>query len=68
MPTRRLTLDVPQEELKLRSPNTATTDGFASPERGWERQYVDHAMGADTGADLGFLQGSSGHKVSRESH
>ena len=68
VPNRRLTLDVSQEELNVRSPNTATTDGFANPRRGWERLYVDHVMGADTGADLDFLQGSSGHKVSRESH
>jgi dihydroxy-acid dehydratase len=65
---RRLTLDVTQDELNKRTPNKATTDGFAKPKRGWERLYVDHVMGADTGADLDFLQGSSGSKVSRESH
>ena len=36
--------------------------------RGWERLYVDHVMQADTGADLDFLVGSSGHRVTRESH
>ncbi|KQM83097.1 dihydroxy-acid dehydratase [Agromyces sp. Leaf222] len=65
---RRLTLEVPQEELDRRAPNRATVDGFAKPERGWERLYVDHVMQADTGADLDFLRGSSGDKVSRESH
>jgi dihydroxy-acid dehydratase len=65
---RRLTLDVEQEELNKRSPNRATTDGFAKPTRGWEKLYVEHVMGADTGADLDFLQGSSGSTVSRESH
>ena len=28
----------------------------------------DHVLQADTGADLDFLRGSSGSKVSRESH
>jgi dihydroxy-acid dehydratase len=68
VPSRRLTLDLTQEELSSRSPNRATVDGFAKPKRGWERLYVDHVMQADTGADLDFLQGSSGDRVSRESH
>jgi dihydroxy-acid dehydratase len=65
---RRLTIDVPQEELDKRVPNAATVDGYAAPRRGWERLYVDHVMQADTGADLDFLVGSSGDVVSRESH
>jgi dihydroxy-acid dehydratase len=65
---RRLDLDVPEEELAQRVPNEATVNGFASPKRGWERLYVDHVMQADQGADLDFLVGSSGSKVSRESH
>jgi dihydroxy-acid dehydratase len=68
VPKRRLTLDLTQEELNGRAPNTATIDGYAKPKRGWERLYVEHVMQADTGADLDFLQGSSGDKVSRESH
>jgi len=68
VPARRLTLDVTQEVLTSRSPNAATVAGFAKPSRGWEKLYVDHVMQADTGADLDFLQGSSGDKVSRESH
>ncbi|NQX10415.1 dihydroxy-acid dehydratase [Microbacteriaceae bacterium VKM Ac-2855] len=68
VPNRTLTLDVPQGELDHRVPNAATLAGFASPKRGWERLYVDHVMQADSGADLDFLQGSSGSKVSRESH
>ncbi|GAA3860572.1 IlvD/Edd family dehydratase [Leifsonia kafniensis] len=68
VPGRRLTLDLSQEELNQRTPNKATVDGFAKPKRGWERLYVDHVMQADTGADLDFLLGSSGDKVSRESH
>ncbi len=68
VPGRRLTLDLTQEELDTRAPNTATVDGYARPTRGWERLYVEHVMQADTGADLDFLQGSSGDKVSRDSH
>lgn len=64
----RLELDVPADELAARTPNQATVDGFARPRRGWERLYVDHVLQADRGADLDFLVGSSGSKVSRESH
>ena len=65
---RQLTLDVAESELIGRTPNRATTDGFATPKRGWEHLYVTHVMGADTGADLDFLRGSSGPTVTRESH
>jgi dihydroxy-acid dehydratase len=65
---KRLDLEVPADELAKRKPNQATLDGFAKPRRGWERLYVDHVMQADTGADLDFLRGGSGSKVSRESH
>ena len=53
---------------RRRVPNAATVDGFAAPKRGWERLYIDHVTQADSGADLDFLRGSSGDKVSRESH
>lgn len=65
---RALSIDVPQEVLDARTPNRATLEGYAAPTRGWEKLYVDHVMQADTGADLDFLQGSSGDRVSRESH
>ncbi|KAF2414405.1 dihydroxy-acid dehydratase [Microbacterium sp. B35-04] len=65
---RRLDVEVPTDELAARGVNDATVQGFANPRRGWERLYVDHVMQADTGADLDFLVGSSGSKVSRESH
>ncbi|MEO3768670.1 IlvD/Edd family dehydratase [Streptomyces sp. B8F3] len=68
VPGRSLTLDVPDAELAARTPNAATVAGYAAPRRGWERLYVDHVLGADTGADLDFLVGSSGSEVSRESH
>jgi dihydroxy-acid dehydratase len=65
---RRIHLEVPDDELGRRTPDPATVDGFAHPERGWERLYVNHVLQADTGADLDFLVGSSGSRVSRESH
>ncbi|MFF2347654.1 IlvD/Edd family dehydratase [Pseudarthrobacter sp. NPDC058119] len=65
---RKLDLEVPADEIAARSTNQATLDGFAKPRRGWERLYVDHVRQADTGADLDFLVGGSGSKVTRESH
>lgn len=65
---RRLDLEVPADELATRVPNEATLAGYANPQRGWERLYVDHVQQADTGADLDFLVGRTGSKVSRESH
>jgi dihydroxyacid dehydratase/phosphogluconate dehydratase len=68
VPRRLLQLDVPADELALRTPSAALVEGFAAPQRGWERLYVEHVLGADTGADLDFLVGSSGPGVARESH
>ena len=68
VPGRRLDVDVPPEELARRVPAAAAVAAQAAPTRGWERLYVDHVLQADTGADLDFLIGSSGHRVSRESH
>jgi L-arabonate dehydrase len=36
--------------------------------RGYQGLYVERVMQADTGADLDFLVGGSGHAVPRESH
>jgi dihydroxy-acid dehydratase len=68
VPGRTLTLEVSEEELLRRRPNTATLAGFANPVRGWERLYIDHVQQADTGADLDFLVGATGDGVSRDSH
>jgi dihydroxy-acid dehydratase len=68
LPAGRLDLDIPAEELAARQPNQATVEGFAAPERGWEKIYVEHVLQADQGADLDFLVGSSGSTVHRESH
>jgi dihydroxy-acid dehydratase len=65
---RRIDLDVPDEDLARRTPASAMVEAFAAPTRGWERLYVDHVSQADTGADLDFLLGASGHEVARESH
>jgi dihydroxy-acid dehydratase len=65
---RSLTLDVPASELAARTPDRATTDAYAAPARGWERLYIEHVSGADTGADLDFLTGATGPAVGRESH
>jgi dihydroxy-acid dehydratase len=63
-----LTLEVADEELQRRRPNAATLAGFANPVRRWERLCIDHVMQADTGADLDFLVGATGDRVSRESY
>jgi dihydroxy-acid dehydratase len=65
---RRLHLDVDDEELNRRSQSPASEAAYAAPTRGWAKLYVDHVTQADTGADLDFLVGGSGSKVSRESH
>jgi dihydroxy-acid dehydratase len=68
VPGRRVDVEVPEEELRQRTPPAAMTDALARPSRGWERLYVDTVGGADTGADLGFLVGGSGDQVARDSH
>jgi dihydroxy-acid dehydratase len=65
---RILSMDVGDDELQSRTQAPASEAAYAAPLRGWEKLYVDHVMQADTGADLDFLVGSSGSKVSRESH
>ncbi|MEV6239034.1 dihydroxy-acid dehydratase [Lentzea sp. NPDC051838] len=61
-------IDVEAPDFASRTPSEAMSKAFASPKRGWERLYIDHVLGADTGADLDFLVGSSGSEVTRESH
>ena len=65
---RILNFDATDEELQSRRQSPASEAAYAAPVRGWAKLYVDHVMQADTGADLDFLVGSSGSKVSRESH
>jgi dihydroxy-acid dehydratase len=65
---RRLDIDIPEQELAARQPDSATVSAYANPRRGWERLYVETVQQANTGADLDFLVGSTGDHVSRESH
>ena len=44
------------------------TESLAPPRCGWERLYVQTVMGADTGADLDFLVGSSRGRATRTEH
>ncbi len=41
---RRLDVEVSDDELAGRAPSEATLAGFANPQRGWERLYVDHVL------------------------
>jgi dihydroxy-acid dehydratase len=66
VPARTLTLEVSAEELAERQAGWRPPAPHAS--RGWTRLYCEHVMQADSGADLDFLVGASGHEVPRESH
>ncbi|WP_456824419.1 IlvD/Edd family dehydratase [Cellulomonas sp. P5_E12] len=62
---RNLSVDA---DLESREPAAALVEALARPTRGWERLYVETVQGAETGADLDFLVGGSGDRVSRDSH
>ncbi len=68
VPARRLDLELPDAELAARRASAESVGAYARPVSGWERLYVDHVLQADRGADLDFLVGSRGDRVSRESH
>ncbi|MBL8308849.1 MAG: dihydroxy-acid dehydratase [Burkholderiales bacterium] len=63
---RKLEMEVSEADLARRK------EGWAPPkpplDRGYWKLYIDHVLGADTGADLDFLVGKSGTPVLRESH
>jgi dihydroxy-acid dehydratase len=68
-----IVLDVPARVIAVDEPDFDTRPAVVSPSvarpaRGWAKLYVDTVMGAETGADLDFLVGSSGSEVTRESH
>ena len=63
---RKLYLDVSDEELQHRKASWIAPKIAA--ERGYVNLYIKHVMGADKGADLDFLVGSSGSVVTRDSH
>ena len=68
VPRRRVDVELTEDELRDRPVARAMADAVARPRRGWELLYVNSVQGADTGADLDFLRGSSGDRVNRESH
>lgn len=63
---RLLQLHVSEEELKARK--AAWVPPAPAAGRGYVSLYIKHVMGSDKGADLDFLQGNSGSKVTRDSH
>ncbi|RYZ39887.1 MAG: dihydroxy-acid dehydratase, partial [Sphingobacteriales bacterium] len=63
---RKLHLHVTDDELQKRRESWQKPKPAA--ERGYVSLYIKHVMGADKGADLDFLQGSSGSEVTRDSH
>ena len=63
---RKLHLHVSDEELQKRK--EAWIKPKPAADRGYVSLYVQHVMGADKGADLDFLRGSSGSHVTRDSH
>jgi dihydroxy-acid dehydratase len=63
---RKIHLHVSDEELAKRK--TKWTPPKAAATRGYVSMYIKHVLGADKGADLDFLQGSSGSVVTRDSH
>jgi dihydroxy-acid dehydratase len=63
---RRLHLDVCDEELARRKESWKQI--LPQSNGGYQQLYVQHVMQASTGADLDFLVGCRGTKVTRESH
>ena len=63
---RRLNLEVSDEELERRRALWKPLDmGY---NRGYVHLHINHVMQAHEGADLDFLKGGSGDKVTRDSH
>lgn len=63
---RKLHLHVSDEELAKRKAQWVAPK--AATQRGYVSLYIKSVMGADKGADLDFLRGSSGSVVTRDSH
>ncbi len=63
---RSLTVEVSKEELELRKQKFKPLP--AVTERGYVNLYINHVQQAHLGADMDFLVGNSGSKVSRDSH
>jgi dihydroxy-acid dehydratase len=54
VPSRRLSLDVPEEELQRRRDAWASA-GTSEPARGYRKLFFDHVTQADEGCDFDFL-------------
>jgi L-arabonate dehydrase len=63
---KRIHLHVSDDELAVRRKNWKQPDLVA--ERGYVNLYIQHVQQADKGADLDFLVGKSGSRVTRDSH
>jgi L-arabonate dehydrase len=63
---KRIHLEVSDEELAIRRSNWVPPLPVAA--RGYVKMYINHVQQADKGADLDFLVGGSGSKVTRDSH
>lgn len=63
---KKIHLEVSDEELAKRRKSWKKADHVS--DRGYVNLYVKHVLQADKGADLDFLVGKSGDKVSRDSH
>jgi L-arabonate dehydrase len=66
VPNRRLHLDITDAELARRLANWQSQ--VTAPAGGYAMLHHAHVMGADTGADLDFLQGCRGNPVGKDSH
>jgi L-arabonate dehydrase len=66
VPNRSLTVALSEEELQQRKQKFKPLPSAA--ERGYVNLYINHVQQAHLGADMDFLVGSSGSKVSRDSH
>mgnify|MGYP003887702663 CR=1 FL=1 len=66
VPNRKLNAHISDEEFEKRKLNWRPTT--FPMERGYVKLFIDHVLQPDKGADLDFLVGKSGDKVSRDSH
>jgi L-arabonate dehydrase len=66
VPSRRLHLDIPEEEIAARLDAWRPT--VVPAESGYAKLFQMHVQGADTGADFDFLKGRRGNEVPRDSH
>ena len=66
VPNRSLTVNLSDAELQSRKEKFKPLPPVAA--RGYVSLYIKHVQPAHLGADMDFLVGGSGEKVSRDSH